>query len=84
VDLDSAETFNININLASKNCCVLRLDPFQYTVSVIKEVIFALDIEFVYKHKGLDIAYYSGSHVKETSTFLQVYFDSTWIALNQT
>lgn len=43
-----------------------------------------MNIEFVYKYKGLDIAYYSGSSVTETTTFLQVYFDSTFIALNQT
>lgn len=53
-------------------------------MSAIKEVIFALNIQQVYQYSGIDVAYYQGSQVTSDDSFLKVYLDETWLALNQT
>ena len=41
------------------SCCVFRLDPCEYTVSVMKEIIFAKNVKGVISKNTVDIALYS-------------------------
>ena len=41
------------------SCCVIRLDPCQYTVSVMKEIIFAKEVRGVISKSTIDIALFS-------------------------
>jgi hypothetical protein len=72
------------VNPLNPYCCVLRIDPLVDTVSSIKEVIFSKNIQQVYNYAGTDVAYYQGSQVTEDDSFLKIYVDNTWMALNLT
>jgi hypothetical protein len=63
-------------------CCILRLDPSAYTVSVIAEIVEAQDIVFVETVMDLDVVYYNSSGIYEAEPFLKIYFPSTWISFS--
>lgn len=68
---------------ASPYCCVLRLDPCQYTVSVVQEIIYANHILGVTNIHSIEIALFNETNTPNVS-MLRVYFTNTWISLNQT
>lgn len=70
----------------STSCCILRLDPTEYTVSVIAEIILADRLLTVYSMYGVDIFLYNSTIVTGEMTSnpsIKVYFDSSWIAFTQ-
>lgn len=63
-------------------CCVLRIDPCEYTVSVLQEIIKTDDVIGVVSRNTIDIALYSGQ--ENGTTFFKIYFSQVYVALNQT
>ena len=55
-----------------KNCCVLRLDPCEFTVSVLKEIIYANNIVGVVSKNTIDVTLYT-EEVNGTD-FFKIYF----------
>lgn len=72
----------MNIYPVNPYCCVLRLNPCEFTVSVISEIIGAYSIVAAAKVGNIDIALFS--LLDETgSSSLRIYFSNTWISLNE-
>jgi hypothetical protein len=68
---------------ASASCCILRLDPDQFTVSVIAEIIPADQLITVYSMYGVDVVFYNSTEVSSSIPAIKVYFDSAWISFSQ-
>lgn len=67
-----------------KNCCVLRLDPCVFTVSVIIEIVSAYSIIAVTNYRNIDIALFRASSAPDSQFIIKAYFPNPWITLNQT
>ena len=65
------------------NCCVLRLDPCQYTVSAIQEIVYANEILGLAKVDNIDVALFNKTNEKNSS-YLRIYFQNTFVSLNCT
>ena len=72
-----------NISQEIASCCVLRIDPTAFTVSAISEVVEVKEVVFVETAQGVDIAYYNQTNIQETSSFLKIYFASTFISFSK-
>ncbi len=65
------------------SCCILRLDPDQFTVSVIAEIIMGSKLIAVQSMYGVDVVFYNSTEVEAAVPMIKVYFDSSWIAFSQ-
>ena len=72
-----------NISQELESCCVLRLDPTAFTVSVIVEIVEAVDIVFLESLQGVDIAYYNKTALTESDSLLKIYYSTTWISFTE-
>ena len=72
-----------NISQEIASCCVLRIDPTAFTVSAISEIVEVKEVAFVETAQGVDIAYYNQTTLQETSSFLKIYFASTFLSFSQ-
>lgn len=61
----------------------MRLDPNDYTVSVIAEIILANNLLVVESIFGVDVVSYNQTDVKSSMTYIKVFFDSSWISYEQ-
>jgi hypothetical protein len=59
VQVDPAYFGSIKAKTNSTNCCILRLDPDQFTVGVITEIILANRLLAVESMFGVDIVFYN-------------------------
>jgi hypothetical protein len=67
-DLDS------HSSTGDESCCILRLNPSEFTVSVIVEIMLADNLVGVYSFTGADVVIYNQSEVSATGPALKVYF----------
>lgn len=78
----------LNVFPQPASCCVLRIDPCEFTVSAIVEIIMAQDILTVTKYEDVDVALLQSRTLRQGSfeyeCIIKAYFPHIWITLNQT
>lgn len=74
----------VNVYPMPRNCCVLRLDPCEDTVSVIVEIVEASSIIAVSNYRNIDIAIFKSTSALNSDCIVKAYFPNIEITFNQT